>query len=43
MSEAEGPCFYNVPRNVWDAVKDAPASDGYSAAWRAKVAARKAA
>ena len=37
MSEDMGPCFYRVPRAVWEKVKDFPAPSKGAAEWRAKV------
>lgn len=45
MSEHVGPCYYDVPKKVWDALTPLPADepdDSYRATWRAEVARRKA-
>lgn len=46
MSEHVGPCYYDVPKKVWDALTPLPPDepdDSYRATWRATVAEQKAA
>jgi len=37
MSEDMGPCFYSVPANVWDQVKDHEPPTHGAKEWRSKV------
>ena len=46
MDETVGPCYYDVPNKVWNALTPLPAdepADSYRAGWRANVEARRAA